>query len=61
MRISYDEGQTWKKNFIIAKSENDKRDYSAYSDIVNVSKKEIGIIYEKEGYSKIVFTTVKWK
>jgi sialidase-1 len=61
LRISYDEGQTWKKNFIIAKSENDKRDYSAYSDIVNVSKKEIGIIYEKEDYSKIVFTTVKWK
>src|SRR5690606_13428912 len=61
LRISNDEGQTWEKNIVIAKSENDQRDYSAYSDIVNVSKKEIGILYEKEGYSKIVFTVVKWK
>ena len=61
LRISYDEGKTWKKNFVIAKSANDKSDYSAYSDLVNVSKKEIGILYEKDGYSKIVFTVVKWR
>ncbi|WP_152270278.1 sialidase family protein [Agriterribacter humi] len=61
LRISYNEGQTWEKNFVIAKSENDSRDYAAYSDIVNVTKKEIGILYEKEGYSKIVFTVVKWR
>ena len=61
LRISYDEGKTWKKNFVIAKSANDKGDYSAYSDLVNVSKKEIGILYEKDGYSKIVFTVVKWR
>ena len=61
LRISYDEGQTWKKNFVIAKSENDKKDFAAYSDIVSVTKKEIGILYEKDGYSKIVFTMVKWR
>ena len=61
LRISYDDGKTWKKNFVIAKSENNNRDFSAYSDIVNVTKKEIGILYEKEGYSKIVFTVVKWR
>ena len=61
LRISYDEGKTWKKNFVIAKSANDKGDYSAYSDLVNVSNKEIGILYEKDGYSKIVFTVVKWR
>ena len=61
LRISYDEGKTWKKNFVIAKSANDKGDYSAYSDLVNVSKKEIGILYEKDNYSKIVFTVVKWR
>lgn len=61
LRISYDDGKTWKRDFVIAKSENDSRDYAAYSDIVNVTKKEIGILYEKEGYSKIVFTVVKWR
>ena len=61
LRISYDEGKTWKKNFVIAKSANDKGDYSAYSDLVNVSNKEIGILYEKDNYSKIVFTVVKWR
>lgn len=61
LRISYDEGKTWTKNFVIAKSANDKGDYSAYSDLVNVSKKEIGILYEKDDYSKIVFTVVKWR
>ena len=61
LRISYDEGKTWKKNIVIAKSMNNERDYSAYSDIVNITKKSIGILYEKENYSKIVFTEVKWK
>ena len=61
LRISYDEGKTWTKNLVIAKSANDKGDYSAYSDLVNVSKKEIGILYEKDDYSKIVFTVVKWR
>lgn len=61
LRISYNEGKTWTKNFVIAKSANDKGDYSAYSDLLNISKKEIGILYEKEGYSKIVFTVVKWR
>ncbi|HRP57825.1 sialidase family protein, partial [Agriterribacter sp.] len=61
LRISYDNGKTWKKNFVIAKSEDGKRDYAAYSDIVNLSKKEIGILYEKKGYSRIVFTAVKWR
>ncbi|MCC7523868.1 MAG: exo-alpha-sialidase [Chitinophagaceae bacterium] len=61
LRISYDEGKTWAKNFVIAKSAGSKGDYSAYSDLANISKSEIGILYEKDGYSKIVFTAVKWR
>lgn len=61
LRISYDEGKTWKKNFVVARSENGKGDYAAYSDLVPVSKREIGILFEKNNYSEIVFTTVKWK
>lgn len=61
LRISYDDGKTWKKQFVIANSKENPRDYSAYSDIVAVTRNTIGILYEKENYSKIVFTTVKWK
>jgi sialidase-1 len=34
---------------------------SAYSDLVLVNKQQIGILYEKDNYSKIVFTTINWK
>jgi sialidase-1 len=37
-----------------------KRDNAAYSDIVRISKKKIGILYEKDNYAKIIFTVVKW-
>lgn len=60
LRISYDDGKTWEKNFVIYKNPS-KNDAAAYSDIVKLSKKEIGVFYEKDGYSQIVFTTVKWK
>ncbi len=60
LRISKDDGKTWTKRFLIYS--NDKiNDASAYSDIVNINKNTIGVLYEKDGYSKIVFTTVKWK
>jgi sialidase-1 len=61
LRISYNDGKTWEKNMEIAKSENDKKDHAAYSDIVSITKKVIGILYEKDDYSTIVFTKVKWK
>jgi len=60
LRISFDDGKTWKKNFAIYKNPN-QQDAAAYSDIVKVSKKEIGVLYEKDNYSQIVFTIVKWK
>lgn len=59
LRISYDEGKTWAKKYVI--DSTGKGDNSAYSDIVLISKDVIGILYEKGNYSKIVFTTVKWK
>jgi sialidase-1 len=59
LRISYDDGKTWDKNFVIYKNTS-QDDAAAYSDIVNLSKKEIGILYEKDNYSQIVFTTAIW-
>ena len=60
LRISNDDGKTWKKNFIIYKNP-DKRDGAAYSDIVKTGRKTIGVLFEKDNYSQIVFTSVVWR
>lgn len=60
LRISFDDGKTWERKFIIDKNEN-IRDNTAYSDIIRLSGSEIGVLYEKDNYSKILFTAVKWK
>ncbi|MBK8882964.1 MAG: exo-alpha-sialidase [Bacteroidales bacterium] len=63
LRISYDEGRTWALTMPVDKS-SDKRnskDYTAYSDIVNISETEIGVLYERDDYSEIVFKVIKWK
>jgi len=60
LRISFDEGKTWKKNFLVYKGDKPK-DNAAYSDIVKLSRNEVGVFYEKDNYSQIIFTTVKWK
>ncbi|PRY04312.1 sialidase-1 [Pontibacter ummariensis] len=61
LRISYDEGKTWPEQYTIAKSKNGEKDHAAYSDLVKVGKKEVGVLYEKDGYQKIVFTVVERK
>jgi sialidase-1 len=61
LRISFDEGITWTKNFLVDKSPDGKKDFTAYSDVVKLGKNEIGVLYERDGYAQIVFTSVKWK
>ena len=62
LRISYDEGKTWVKTWVIDKAEaGHTRDNAAYSDIVPVGKNQIGILYEKDNYKQIIFHTVSWK
>lgn len=61
LRISYDEGKTWSKNYRIDKGAESNNDFTAYSDIVPLSDKQIGVLYERDGYKQIVFTTVNWK
>jgi len=61
LRISYDDGKTWKKSYLIDKSPDGKGDYTAYSDLVKLSKNKIGVLYEKDNYKEIVFTAIKWK
>lgn len=60
LRISYDNGKTWRGSFLIDRDDS-KRDYTAYSDIVVISKNRIGVLYEKDNYREIVFAVIKWK
>ena len=62
LRISYDEGATWPKSIPLAKGpDGGKGSFAAYSDIVALSEREVGVLYERENYQKIVFTMVRWK
>ena len=61
LRISKDEGKTWPLTYPIDKNPQKKKsDFTAYSDIVKMSGHQIGILYEQDNYSRIVFKTIKW-
>ena len=60
LRISFDDGKTWDKHYLIYKRD-EPGDNAAYSDIIPISNTDVGILYEKDNYSRLVFTTVKWK
>ncbi|MCZ2460025.1 MAG: glycoside hydrolase [Chitinophagales bacterium] len=61
LRISYDDGKTWKKSFVVDKSTDGKIDFTAYSDLVKMSKKKIGVLYERDDYKEIAFKAVLWR
>jgi len=62
LRISYDDGKTWSKSFLIDKSNDaNKSDFTAYSDLVQLGKYKIGVLYERNGYKEIVFTVMNWE
>lgn len=51
VRISYDEGKTWSEGKTIYKGE------SAYSTLTILKNGDIGLFFEKDGYTKNVFTS----
>jgi sialidase-1 len=61
LRISFNEGKTWDRHFVIDKSPGNTDNFTAYSDITKLSQHQIGVLYEKDNYSKIVFTIVDWQ
>jgi len=62
LRISYDDGKTWSRSLLVSKATDPKQsDPTAYSDIVLLNKKTIGVLYEKNGYSTIQFKAMRWK
>lgn len=62
LRISNDEGRAWKKSIVVDKSPGGtSMNFTAYSDLVRLSRKHIGVLYERDGYKQIVFTVIAWK
>ncbi len=62
LRISFDDGRSWKEDIIIDKSAPGKEEsHAAYSDIVQLGINKVGVLYERENYSTIVFTMVRWQ
>ena len=62
LRISSDEGLTWTQTITVDNNpEKKKLSYTAYSDIVKISKSKIGVLYEKNNYTLVVFKIVKWE
>lgn len=60
LRISFDDGKTWKRSYVVDKGGAGERDFTAYSDIVSTGKRTIGVLYERDGYKAIVFRNVTW-
>jgi sialidase-1 len=53
---------TWAKNILVDEAaDKTERDFTAYSDLVKINSKKIGVLYERNGYRQIVFTVIKWK
>lgn len=57
LHISKDDGYTWTPVTVIdATNENTPQDYTAYSDLVLLNRKQLGCLYERNQYREIVFT-----
>jgi len=59
LRISYDDGVSWPQQFVVDRSPSGAvHGYTGYSDLVQIGRRKIGVLYEKEEYSQIVFTVI---
>jgi sialidase-1 len=63
LRFSFDDRNSWPVSIPVDKSPEGiiRKDYTAYSDIVKLSPDEIGVLYEYDNYSQIVFKVISWK
>lgn len=60
LRISFDDGQSWTKQFPVDRSDAGQPDYTAYSDLVKTGTNTVGVLYERDGYKSIVFKEINW-
>lgn len=61
LHVSYDGGYTWARKILIDGSADPvPTDYTAYSDLADLGHKKVGVLYERNNYSEIVFKQVRW-
>ena len=62
LKISYDEGKTWNKSILVDRTDDpNKPSWAAYSDLVRIDINSVGVLYEQDNYSRIIFQKIKWK
>ncbi|WP_254560138.1 sialidase family protein [Dyadobacter diqingensis] len=61
LRISFDDGKTWSKQYPVDKGSEGIKDFTAYSDLVQIPKNSVGVLYERDEYKEIVFKVIHWK
>ena len=61
VRLSNDGGKTWFFSQSVAKApEGYEGAYAAYSDLVKIDHRHLGVLFEKNSYQQIVFRSVNW-
>lgn len=58
LHLTYDEGRTWSRTIVVDSVH--QKEFSAYSDLVNLGRDRIGVLYERDDYKTISFVAVKW-
>jgi sialidase-1 len=61
IKISLDEGLSWTKSISVdSTGDPTKPSWTAYSDLASINKSTLGILYERDNYSEIVFKKIEW-
>lgn len=62
IKISLNEGKTWELTIAVDSTSDPKKlPWTAYSDLVKIDEKTIGILYERDNYRQIVFKPIGWR
>lgn len=61
LRVSTNGGKSWQQSIRIdASNDGPGVDFTAYSDMVNLDRGVVGILYERNSYRGIVFRRIRW-
>jgi sialidase-1 len=62
IKFSFDEGKSWPKEIPIDHTvDSGNVSWTAYSDLVKLNESTLGILFERDNYSQIVWKTVTWR
>ncbi len=60
LRLSYDEGRTWPVSHLVYQQPA-LPDAAAYSDLVPIGRRQVGVLFEKDNYAQIAFGILTWR